>query len=81
MNECLALRDGKIVNDSSARCMANGVARWAAAQGQMPIWHVMVHACLSAQAALNSKEREFLHSLLIWSGTPTWLTRSYESLP
>jgi len=42
--------------------------------------------CLAAQAALNSKEREFLHSLLTWRGTPTpkrmaWLTRSCESLP
>jgi hypothetical protein len=44
-----------------------------------------VHACLTAQA-LNSKEREFLHSLLTWRSTSTpkqmvWLTRGYESLP
>jgi hypothetical protein len=69
MHECLALRDGKIVNDSSARFMANGLARRAAAQAQMPTWRVMVHACFAAQAALNSKEREFLHSLLTWRGT------------
>ena len=56
----------------------------AAAQAQMLTWRVMVHACLAAQAALNSKVRAFLHSLLAWRGAPpkqmAWLTRSYESL-
>jgi hypothetical protein len=53
----------------------------AAAQARMPTWRVMVHVCLAARAPLNSKECEFLRSLLTWRGPPrpkqmAWLTRS-----
>jgi hypothetical protein len=57
----------------------------AVAQPETPRWRAMVYACLAAQALLNDKEREFLHSMLFWRGDPTpkqfaWLTRIHESV-
>jgi hypothetical protein len=57
----------------------------ASAQPQMPAWGQMLHARLAAQAALNIKEVEFLHSMLTWRGNPTpkqmrWLIDLYEAL-
>jgi hypothetical protein len=52
----------------------------------MPPWRTMLHTCLDAHAALNSKEIEFLHTLRTWRGTPmqkqmAWLVQIYEALP
>ena len=62
-----------------------GMGYYTRSDGEVCLFATNVHACLTARAALNSKEGEFLHSLLTWRSTPTpkqmaWLTRGYESL-
>ena len=74
------------VKSNADSSLFGGMRYYTLSDGEVCLFATNVHACLTAQAALNSKEGEFLHSLLTWRSTQTrkqmaWLTRGYESLP